>query len=388
MLRKAVVAPNLWGACDMMMLNERLTRMEADEMTRFIAEYAAYVQEILEPTEREAKALFKSWHQADYWRKYSRSTPSAVPSPIQRVRTRIKRPEAVVDKILRKRDGFPGGLSIASVRSMPDTMGARIIVYFLSQFETIDREIRNHPLLEISTTDPPVAYLSEDLLRRCHLSHLEQRRDKESGYASIHYIIRLKDSAVENGVRPWFELQLRTLSEDVWGEIEHLLGYKPDKRTSLSVRRQFRILSSVLTAVDEHFNLLYDELAKFQGLVQFEDDHSLNAENLPAVLEAHELSCAQKEIDGMLKLLASRGIERVGDFRAVATGRNLDLIQSTYIESEGRSPGNYEVVASLATLRDLTNEAQIRATVRAHIEYLKAWEELKRPRRSRDTPPK
>jgi len=176
--------------------------------------------------------------------------------------------------------------------------------------------------------------------------------------------------------------------EDVWGEIEHVLGYKPNKRTSFAVKRQFRIIASELTAIDEHFNLLYQELSRFQQEGIFRDADPLNAENLPPVLNELGIGCAQSEIDGQLKLLVSRGINSVGELRGNATGHRLESIRRTYRNYRDRPPTDFETVAAVAAIRDIDdmNEAKIEDAIKGHIDILEAWLGLKHEIRNRDAP--
>jgi putative GTP pyrophosphokinase len=348
----------------------------SETMRIFLNDYKQYVEYILQPTRKEVKYAFSKLREPSYWGKYSKRTRLPDPSPIQRIKVRIKRPESVVDKILRKPGSFPKGLTSESFKRMRDALGIRIIVYFLTNLPLIDFELRNNELIEISEDEPPIAYLSEDLTKQLSLPNIV-RRDKESGYNSIHYILRLRESNVPIDHRPWFELQLRTLTEDTWGEIEHILGYKPDKRTSFAVRKQFQIISKELRAIDEHFNFLYEELYRFQEEVTYKDSDPLNAENLPPVLNEIGLGCAQREIDGLLKLLNSRGKHQVGSLLKIATPKNLEFIKSTYRSNEGRPPNNFEVVANLANLEGNEKDSEVLEKVQAQIAFLNAWEELK-----------
>ena len=343
---------------------------DGHDQRRFLDEYRRYAENTLEPIQRQLKDLLAEWRSPDYWAAYSLSGRHPTPSPIQRVRIRIKRPESALDKILRKPESYPDALTIESLRRMPDTLGARVIVFFLSQLALVDREIRNSPHFELSSTHPPIAYLSPQMHSQLGLGHI-QRQEKESGYASIHYLLRLKDpSSSEN---PCFELQLRTLSEDLWGEIEHILGYKPGKRTSFAVRKQFNIISKNLEALDEHFNFLFEELSRFQEEVVFNDQDPLNAENLPHLLREVGLGCAQREIDGLLKLLFSRGIRTVQELRNVATSRRIDMIRNAYLLEGGRQPINFEYVANLANLDGIDDEKETIERIRSHREFLEYW---------------
>lgn len=356
---------------------------DSEDMRAFLGAYTQYVAEVIEPTRQELESVLSQWREPIYWGKYPKQMQLPVPSPIHRTRTRTKRPESVVDKIFRKAESYPAGLSGESFRNMKDALGGRVTVYFLSQLPLIDLELRNHELLEISRNDLPVAYLNEDLTRRLALGDLD-RRDKESGYASIHYILRLRKSSLPVSERPWFELQVRTLVEDVWAEVEHILGYKPDKKTSFAVRKQFQIISSQLTAIDEHFNFLFEELSRFQEEageeVEFKSSDPLNAENLPSVLNLIGVGCAQKQIGGLLKLLASRGLQTVGALQSVGTSKTLEVIRNTYNREEGRLPDDFEIVANLANLFGCENEDEKTDRIKAQLAFGKAWEELKRLR--------
>ncbi|HZG52809.1 MAG TPA: hypothetical protein VEZ40_11805 [Pyrinomonadaceae bacterium] len=350
---------------------------DSEELGHFLKQYGNYVVDILKPTEYEIKALLKSWTNTDYWGKYAQLSRLPSPSPIQYVKARTKRPESVVDKILRKQSLFPDGLTLDSVRAMNDAVAGRIVCYFLSNLPLIHCEILNTESLEISTEHPPVAYLSEDLTQRLGLTDIK-RVPKESGYASIHYILKFRSSDVSKEQRPWFELQVRTLAENVWGEIEHVLGYKPNKRTSFAVRKQFQIISSQLTAIDEHFNLLFEELSRFQQEVVYRENDPLNAENLPAVLSDIGVGCAQREIDGLLKLLNSRKIESVNLLNDIATPQHIDIIRNTYRAYERRAPDNFEIVASIAAIGGITEEALMVEAIKTQIDFLKAWVDLKK----------
>ena len=196
---------------------------------------------------------------------------------------------------------------------MNDVVGGRVIVYFLSQLKLIDRELRSADTFDVLNEPAPIAYLRQDQSEKYGLTHLE-RRSKDSGYASLHYYLRLRSSSVQDTERPVIELQVRTITEELWSEIEHVLGYKPGKRTSFSVRHQFQVISGQLSAIDEHFDFLNEELKRYQQEARWQNTDPLNTENLAVVLAAVEVGCDQDEVDALLRLLFSRGIESVQDF--------------------------------------------------------------------------
>ena len=161
---------------------------QSDEQQKFLHTYEEYAKSILIPTEQELRKFFNYWREPAAWAEQVKSSRMPAPSPIKRSVTRIKRPESVADKILRKPESFPNGFATESIKEMRDALGARIIVYFLANLPMVDHALRHSDVLEISSADPPVAYLSRELWERFSLKHVRLER-KESGYASIHYIV-------------------------------------------------------------------------------------------------------------------------------------------------------------------------------------------------------
>jgi putative GTP pyrophosphokinase len=349
---------------------------DPDQLNEFLTEYEHYVREVLQPTHTEIKELFATWQNPAFWEKYRRSNRVPIPTPVRSLQSRIKRPEQVVDKIFRKPEGFPGGLTVDNLRRMYDAVGFRIIVYTLSHLILIDRELRSSEFLEISTVEPPMAYLPRNTVETLSLDHITHQ-EKESGYCSVHYCLKLRQSRVPPNQRPWFELQVRTLAQELWSTLEHHLGYKPGQRTNSAARRQFKLLSKQLNVIDEHFNFLYEELNQYQEEVTYDPDDNLDAENLPSVLWEVGIGCAQRDINNILKFLYSRGVERVRDVRQIATPKRLDIIRNTYLAVTGRSAASLEVVASLAALRGAADGEEEIRRIKAQIAYRGAWDAIR-----------
>lgn len=322
------------------------SQFDGADQERFASDYKDYADTVLQPTRLEIHKALR-WDESHRWNQLD-DNRMPVASPIYRVRSRIKRPESVLDKIIRHPDSYPKGLAPPTFRRMYDTLGFRIIVYFLQHLGLVHEALLRSGEFEFSEENPPVAYLTEDVKKRINLS--VRGTPRESGYASIHYVVRLRESELPYSERPWVEIQLRTIIEDAWAEIHHVLGYKPDKRTSFAVREQFRIIGRGLEAIDHHFGFLADELSRFQREVELNAGTPLNPENLPAVLLEFQITCAQREIDGLLKLLNSRGVSTIGSLRELAVDDRIRVIRQVFADVLGRGPGAFELVANLANL--------------------------------------
>jgi putative GTP pyrophosphokinase len=340
----------------------------SNKLKKFLKEYEHYKTKILKPTLEELNGLLRNMEKPEYWNKYITGKGVATPSPIRMIMTRIKHPEKVVEKIFRKPDLFPKELSFESLKNMHDAIGIRIIVYFSSQLSLVDKELRSSNIIEIAKDIPPEAYFEPDALSRLGLSHIENKQ-KESGYSSIHYMVRLKESSITEQERPIFEIQVRTLAQELWSELEHVLSYKPETRPHFSAKRRFQILSREVGVIDEHFNLLYEELIHNQTVATYKDSDILTFENVPKVLIEIGVQCALTELNPILKALFSRGIYLIGDLLKIATPRRLVTIRNTYISKIGDAPNNLELISMLAMLKEVQSKEVEIERIKSQIDY-------------------
>lgn len=330
------------------------------KLKKFLQEYEEYNTNILQPTLNEIKSSLKELEKTDYWNKFTIADGAATPSPIRMIMTRIKDPEKVVDKIYRRPDIFPKELSTESLESMRDTIGIRIIVYFTSQLSLVDRELRGSKTIGLSDDIPPKAYFDSNTLNKLGLSHIKSKH-KESGYSSIHYAAYLKESVIPEHKRPVFEIQVRTLAQEVWGELEHILSYKPETRPHFSAKRRFQILSREIEVLDENFNLLYEELIYNQEMASYKNADTLTFENVPKVLSEIGVQCALTDLNPILKILFSRSISTVKNLLEIATPLRLTTIRNTFISRVGQAPNTIDLVSILVVLKGVkTKEAEMK----------------------------
>ena len=89
------------------------------------------------------------------------------------------------------------------------------------------------------------------------------------GYKSVHYIaklgperIRLREYKSFIGIN--FEIQIRTIIQHAWAEIEHKLGYKSDVEVPLPIKRRFFRLAALLEVADNEFSSLKNDLNAYK----------------------------------------------------------------------------------------------------------------------------
>lgn len=343
--------------------------------SQFQSNYARYRDTVLGPTEKRLREILWSWRDDQFWEDL-RPDPGddgsvAIPSPIQRVKTRIKRPESTLDKFSKLREEFPDGPTSENLRSMRDILGARIVTYIPAHIPLVDSAIRGSDDLEVSTEYPPRSYFHQTTMERLGLADLDfvPKGVKPSGYSSLHYFVRLREPAAREN--PWFELQVRTMLEEVWGEIEHQLGYKPNQQTEFSVSRQFRVIGSHLSAIDEHFDFLYDRLDFLQSRSNPDETDQINAENLPRVLHDAEIRVLQSEVGKLVDILASWEIFTVGELRSRLAAEAVEAIRNEYRKLHPGSPiSAFHYVAALATLGPRPSARRARSALRAQMKLV------------------
>ena len=316
-------------------------KLPLETQDAFLRDYHEYVNgEIREVERAVAHQLGSVWTSLGYWAEYAGES-AANPMPIQRIRIRVKEPDRVLSKYRRLREEFDGGASPSNLRKMRDLLGARVITYFQANIAMIDGEIRRGTSFGIADGYAPRSYVESDVLKRIGLNpeNFDVKGRKPSGYSSIHYFLKCLDGQGDP-YGPIFELQVRTMAEEVWGEIEHQLAYKPEGKTDPEVEAQFRVIGKHLGVIDEHFDSLLQLQLQRQKLASPSDEDTLDADNLPKILSELGFTSEQNQLSYILDLLVMSNIRTVRQLRQSAP---LDVVSR--IRDDYNAEANSEVSA-------------------------------------------
>lgn len=152
-----------------------------------------------------------------------------------RVSGRAKELDSLLKKLLRKPE--------LDYDSMTDKAGARIVVRFRDEI-------------------PIVCSLLEKLFQIVKKEDKTSALDiSEFGYQGMHYDVKLlaqADCPAEFS-NLLAEIQVRTLSQDLWSEMAHELGYKPEFDVPSSLQRRLYCLSALLEVADMEFFRISEE---------------------------------------------------------------------------------------------------------------------------------
>jgi putative GTP pyrophosphokinase len=127
------------------------------------------------------------------------------------------------------------------------------------------------------------------------------------GYLSVHYVVSLsKGRATLPEYQKYrdfkCEIQIRTILQHAWAEIQHDLGYKSTVEIPREIKRRFFKLAGLLEIADDEFTRLHDSLNKYKSSLEATlkepgKEFPLNNETLRKYIQQSELIASiEKEI--------------------------------------------------------------------------------------------
>ncbi len=163
---------------------------------------------------------------------------------IYAVKSRVKDLDHLLDKVKRKEDEKNIVIDDSNfLEEITDLGGVRVLHLYQNQFEHIHEFIMSQVKLnEFRLKEKPIAYTwdpeSSEYFGRFNIDI----RIKPSYYTSIHYLLQPANHL--NNV--CCEVQVRTLFEEIWGEIDHSLNY-PTPSQSVVCKEQLKVLAKLVS---------------------------------------------------------------------------------------------------------------------------------------------
>lgn len=174
---------------------------------------------------------------------------SSLADHIHSVRGRVKNPDSLKDKLERKilKAKESGGEFDITQENLftriNDLVGFRILHLHTRQFEEIDRELQAvFREAEFRLIEPPTARSWDDESRDYFASIGIKTVASDKLYTSVHYVIEANSRTKYTA-----EIQVRTLAEELWGEVDHIFNY-PHESKILACREQIKVLARVASS--------------------------------------------------------------------------------------------------------------------------------------------
>lgn len=223
-------------------------------------------------------------------------------SRIHEIKPRLKKKKELRDKIRRKKGKY------RQLSDITDICGVRIITYYSDDVDLIAKVIEKEFEIDWENTIDKRKMLDPD----------------KFGYLSLHYVLnlskeRLKQTEYEPFSECKAEIQIRSLLQHGWAEIEHDLGYKSEESVPRDLKRRFSRLAGLLEIADDEFTEIRKKQKKYEKgvnvwVVEEPEKVSIDTTSLVAFTRESKLV---KVLDNKIAKMANASIREgagVGDF--------------------------------------------------------------------------
>ena len=172
---------------------------------------------------------------------------------ISNMTLRIKSEEALKNKVLSK-------AKYNHLDEITDILGCRIVTLFESDVDKI------FSLLEKTFEIVEIV----DKRKKHRVNRIE------FGYTSLHLVVKFTDSRCalveyQKYKNILFEIQIRTVLQHAWAEVEHGLGYKSYFEPPMEIKRKLNRLAATLEILDEEFESIRYSIALYNASIDKEE---------------------------------------------------------------------------------------------------------------------
>jgi putative GTP pyrophosphokinase len=270
------------------------------------------------------------------------------------IKYRLKSFNSFFNKVSHLRNG--GNKPVA----INDLIGIRIICPFLEDLSQVEQIISdNFTVLEVERKG-------------------EKKSFREFSYDSVHLLIDIKDEC-ENGIIPntrkVCEIQLRTILQEAWAEVEHELIYKANfSLLNESIKRKLASLNASLTLSD----IIFQEIRDYQKEIE-----SRRQKCRTSVEEKMEIPSDISIIDPNTRINA----EAQQVYKNIPIKPKSELERLLFDALEEHSNNNFEEAIEIySSILRMRPKAHVRSIIYNHrgmayfslSEYLKALKDFSR----------
>lgn len=162
-------------------------------------------------------------------------------NPFESIKSRIKTPLSIIDKLKRKGLDF----SVETIENnLFDIAGIRVICSFPSDIYMLAESL-----------------MAQDDIIVCEIKDYIAN-PKPNGYRSLHLILSVPIFLSNCKKHMKVEVQLRTIAMDFWASLEHKLKYKKDIAEAEQIAGELQKCAQVISSVDSEMQRIRDKIDK------------------------------------------------------------------------------------------------------------------------------
>jgi len=213
-----------------------------------------------------------------------------------------------------------------------DFSGIRVITYVESEVKKVCEVINNE----------------FNIIEEHSVDKTKELKDDQFGYRSVHYVAKLNNE--RSGLPEYnkyqnfpFEIQVRTILQHAWAEIEHDRSYKLKEKLpeTLELKRRFHLLAANLELADREFDKIVNDIEHYSQHIHITPGSK--TEINPVTLEKYfnskikdklNLSNDEKEIDEIINVLKLFKISNIEDFDLLINTDFISNYQNYYGNDE------------------------------------------------------
>ena len=158
-------------------------------------------------------------------------------NPIEHVKSRLKSPESIADKLQRR--GFPV-TAASAIGNLTDIAGIRCICSYTKDIKS---------LAEVFMRQPDIKVLDE----KDYVS-----TPKSTGYRSYHLILEVPVYLTNSTAKLPVEVQIRTQAMDFWATLEHKVRYKYNDQIPDTLSRELIECANKIQELDDRMYLIQE----------------------------------------------------------------------------------------------------------------------------------
>nr|WP_269049727.1 GTP pyrophosphokinase family protein [Sporosarcina sp. G11-34] len=179
-------------------------------------------------------------------------------NPIEHVSTRLKSPESIMRKALRKNIE----LSLPIIKeNMKDIAGIRINCSFNSDIYKVSEMIQKQKDVEVVECKDYI------------------KNPKPNGYRSLHLILKIPVFLSDRVEHVFVEVQIRTIAMDFWASLEHKIFYKYNNAVPEKITRELKEAAESANELDRKMENLHKEINEIKQMEKKSMQTKLTGDN-------------------------------------------------------------------------------------------------------------